>query len=337
MLKKMSFYVTFLIVLTIVLSVGIWWSQAQQAVRTIPSGETASKLTQSSELEKTVPMEQSGPPKVELLPQSVKKQKWYDNQVVVLMYHHVSDKTDRRYEISPSEFKAHLDFLYQNDFHPISLSEFLRFIDTGVLMTDNAVLITFDDGYESYYTQAFPLLKQYQFPSVNFLIASRLRDSIERKRENMTTPLSDLQVKELLASGLADIGSHTYSLHEQREKNEWGELAPETAPVYLEDLSRLEEEGEYRNRLYVDFMMSRAALSQVAEKEIKVISFPFGFTNDIVTETAEQAGYKYAFNSKPAVVKQGTNPLAIPRFDVGLHEVDTAHLLELFTRVKTNF
>jgi biofilm PGA synthesis lipoprotein PgaB len=230
-----------------------------------------------------------------------------------------------------------MDFLYDNDFHPISLTEFLRFVDTGVLKKDNAVLITFDDGYESYYTQAFPVLKQFGFPSVSFLIAGRLRDSVDRKRENMTTPLSEQEVNELLASGLVDIASHTYSLHDQSQKNEWGGFTPQTAPVYLEDLSRLEDEQEYRDRLYVDFMMSRVALSQLAKKEIRVISYPFGFSNQIVTDTAKQAGYKYAFNSRSDVVKAGTNPFEIPRFDVGLHEFDTQKLLDLFTKVKTGF
>ncbi|MFP3423200.1 xylanase, partial [Bacillus sp. SIMBA_161] len=72
----------------------------------------------------------------------------------------------------------------------------------------------------------------------------------------MTTPLSRQQVNEMIASGLADVASHTYSLHEEEESNKWGDLGPGTAPVYLKDLNRLEVEKEYRNRLYVDFVMS---------------------------------------------------------------------------------
>ncbi|MCK9911929.1 hypothetical protein MXD81_22430, partial [Microbacteriaceae bacterium K1510] len=73
----------------------------------------------------------------------------------------------------------------------------------------------------------------------------------------MTTPLTLQQVQELLASGLVEVGSHTYSLHEHGTVNEWGELGPETAPVYQEDLQRLEQDKEYKDRLYVDFTMSR--------------------------------------------------------------------------------
>jgi biofilm PGA synthesis lipoprotein PgaB len=265
------------------------------------------------------------------------KQVWYKNQVVVLTYHHVTDQTNQRYVIEPDEFAEHMAFLYENNFHPISLSEFLRFVNTGVLPTENAVLITFDDGYESYYTQAFPILRSYRFPSVNFLISGRLRDSVERKRENMTTPLSFQQVQELLATGLVEVGSHTYSLHEQEVKNEWGELGPETAPVYLEDLQRLEDDQEYRDRLYVDFTISRVSLSELVGQPIQTISLPFGYRNETVMQVAQQAGFRYMFSSTPGVVRADVNPLAIPRYDVGLREVDVSKLHQLFTKAKDEF
>ncbi|GIO07360.1 hypothetical protein J31TS6_33880 [Brevibacillus reuszeri] len=263
--------------------------------------------------------------------------KWYNNQVVVLTYHHVTDQTDQRYVISPELFARHMAFLHENDLHPISLAEFVQFVQTGTLPTENAVLITFDDGYESYYTEAFPIMREYGFPSVNFAIAGRIRDVAERKRVNMTTPLSRQQVNEMIASGLADVASHTYSLHEEEESNEWGDLGPGTAPVYLKDLNRLEVEKEYRNRLYVDFVMSRVGLGSWIGYDVKALSLPFGYTNDIVLETARQAGYEFVFTSTPGIVKRGTNPFAIPRNGVGLRDVDEASLHQLFTKAKNEF
>lgn len=331
--KKISFLLTFLFMLGFILTGGFLFAKNTeqnnlQEVKHFSHGYTSINTGQKNPDASNVTLPNN---------KRVKKQTWYKNQVVVLMYHHVTDDTDQRYVISPEQFAAHMAFLYENDLHPITLTEFLQFVDTGVMTTENAVLITFDDGYESYYTEAFPILKQYGFPSVNFLIAGRLRDTIERKRENMTTPLSFQQVKEMLSSGLVEVGSHTYSLHEQETKNEWGELGPETAPVYLGELHRLEEEQEYRDRLYVDFIMSRVGLSDLVKKPIEAISFPFGFTNDMVTQTAQQAGYKYAFNSFPDVVKPGVHPYEIPRFGVGEREVDVTRLQQLFTKAKNEF
>ncbi|WP_400162302.1 polysaccharide deacetylase family protein [Brevibacillus sp. TJ4] len=259
---------------------------------------------------------------------------WYRNQVVVLSYHHVDAHSDQPFAISLQQFAEQMSFLKEHDLNPITLQQFLHFMDTGSLTTPNAVLITFDDGYESYYTDAFPILRTYGFPSVNFVIAGRLRDVAERKRENMTPPLTRPQLLEMRATGLAEFGSHTYSLHAQEARNEWGDLGPVTAPVYLEELQRLEAEQEYRDRLYVDFSMSRIGLSEWLNHPIEVISLPYGYTNPVVQETAKQAGYKYVFNSNPGVVTSDTDPFAIPRFDVGTREVDMTKLHQLFTKAR---
>ena len=259
---------------------------------------------------------------------------WYRNQVVVLSYHHVDEHSDQPFAISPKQFEEQMSFLQEHDLNPITLGEFLHFMETGSLATPNAVLITFDDGYESYYTEAFPIMRTYGFPSVNFVIAGRLRDTADRKRENMTPPLTRQQILEMRATGLAEFGSHTYSLHGQDALNEWGDLGPVTAPVYLEELQRLEAEQEYRDRLYVDFSMSRIGLSEWLHHPIEVISLPFGYTNLIVQETAKQAGYRYVFNSTPGVVTSDTDPFAIPRFDVGTREMDMTKLHQLFMKAK---
>ncbi|AWX58599.1 xylanase [Brevibacillus brevis] len=300
----------------------------KQEVQPFPQVDTSISISETKNAEPNVtPIEEA----------AVQTKKWYNNQVVVLTYHHVTDQSNQRYVIAPDQFARHMKFLHDNDLNPISLDEFLRFMETGTLPTENAVLITFDDGYESYYKEAFPILCTYGYPSVNFAIAGRLRDVADRKRENMTPPLTRQQVNEMIHTGLVTIGSHTYSLHEEEERNEWGDLGPETAPVYLKDLQRLEDEKEYRDRLYVDFSISRVSLSEWMKQEIKVISLPFGFTSPIVLETARQAGYRYVFTSNRGFVKQGTDPFAIPRNDMGLRDVEEEHLQQLFTKAKNEF
>lgn len=266
----------------------------------------------------------------------VVEQTWYRDQVVVLMYHHITDNPQSRYAIRPEQFAAHMAFLYENDLRPISLDEFLRFVDTGVLLTKNAVLLTFDDGYESYYKEAFPVLKKYGFPSVNFVIAGNLRDAADRKRENMIPPLSHAQIAEMRASGLVELGSHTYSLHTMEITSEWGDRGPTTSPVYLEELHRLEKEQEYRDRLFVDFRIARSALEELLGKQVMSLSLPYGNVNDTVLEIASQAGYRYVFTSFPGPVKADVNPLQIPRYDVGLADVDEHSLRQLFQAVRMN-
>lgn len=331
MSKPVSFLMTFFLTLVAVIAGGFILTK-QQPSQNVETVQHFAQVPASIPVE-TAKSDEAVVPEPE---QPKEPKTWYRNQVVVLTYHHISDQSGQRYAIRPELFARHMAFLQEQNLHPITLREFLHFVDTGAISTENAVLITFDDGYESYYTHAFPVLKAYQFPSVNFVIAGRLRDAAERKRENMTPPLTYAQIKEMMETGLVEIASHTYSLHEQEVRNEWGELGPETAPVYLEDLQRLEEEQEYRNRLYVDLMMSRVALSELVGEPIETISLPFGFTNETVQEIIKQTGYRYAFHSERGIVRPDVDPYRIPRHDVGVPEVTEAELHELFTRASSN-
>lgn len=331
--NRRLFLIVFLTFLLLALAIGLLGGpllekKNTKEVQPFPQVDTSISISETKNAEPNVTSQEEA---------TIDQKKWYTNQVVVLTYHHVTDQSNQRYVIEPDQFARHMKFLHDNDLNPISLTEFLRFMETGTLPTENAVLITFDDGYESYYTEAFPILRTYGYPSVNFAIAGRLRDVADRKRENMTPPLTRQQVEEMIHSGLVSIGSHTYSLHEEEEKNEWGELGPETAPVYLKDLQRLEDEQEYRDRLYVDFSISRVSLSEWINQEVKTISLPFGYTNPVVLETAREAGYRYVFTSNRGFVTKGTDPFVIPRNDMGLRDVDEETLQQLFTKAKNEF
>jgi hypothetical protein len=71
-------------------------------------------------------------------------------------------------------------------------------MNTGLLTQENAVLITFDDGYESFYTQAFPILSELGFPATEFVTYAKLKDSVDRKRENMISPLTFVEIEEMV-------------------------------------------------------------------------------------------------------------------------------------------
>ena len=328
--NRRLFLLVFVVCFLVVVAVGAM-GEARSTKNNAPNVQPSPTETTSISTSETVLSESNG-----MMParSDASQMHWYRDQVVVLSYHHVTKNPDQPYAISPEQFGEHMSFLQENNFQPIPLHEFLKFLETGELTVDNAVLITFDDGYESYYTEAFPILRTYGFPSVNFVIAGRLRDAADRKRENMTTPLTRQQIMEMRATGLAEFGSHTYSLHGQHEQNEWGDLGPVTAPVYMEELQRLESEQEYRDRLYVDFSMSRIGLSDWLDHPVEIMSLPYGYTNSIVLETARQAGYRFVFHSTPGVVTAETDPFRIPRFDAGTRQIDGKKLHQLFTKAK---
>ncbi|MBG9787679.1 polysaccharide deacetylase family protein [Brevibacillus laterosporus] len=333
-MRKKPFFLVFFFLLLLFSTLVYWLRPESVGVENTDyvqqkTGDHTSHLLEHKELDLEQTSSRNSKPKEKL-----SNERWYKDKVVVLNYHHITRDSNKPFVMTPEQFGEHLQFIKEHNLQPISLSEFFTFMQTGVTAKENAVLLTFDDGYESYYTEAYPLLSKYGYPSAAFVIAGRLRDTLDRKRENMTVPLAYQQIDEMLASGLVDIGSHTFSLHEHKELDEWGVQKAGTEPVYLEEFQRAENEEEYRSRLFVDFKMSKVGLEQLVKKPIPSLSLPQGYTSNIVIDSVKEAGYQYVFTSRRDVVKPNENPYSIPRFDAGIRKVGAPQLLELFTKVK---
>ena len=102
--------------------------------------------------------------------------------VPILMYHYVSaapSAKDRiRYGLSvpPEMFEAQLKLLSDYGFSTITLRELYEYLALGKTLPDNAVVLTFDDGYVDNYTNAFPLLQKYGMRGTFFVLTGPADD-----------------------------------------------------------------------------------------------------------------------------------------------------------------
>ena len=81
----------------------------------------------------------------------------------ILLYHHVSSSTPASTSISPEAFKSHMEYL---DAHHtvVSLQDVVSAIQHNTTLPENAVAITFDDGYANILDNAHPILADLGFP-----------------------------------------------------------------------------------------------------------------------------------------------------------------------------
>ena len=103
--------------------------------------------------------------------------------------------------IKLSCFKQQMNFLRENDYRVISISQLLECIKNNFFPEKPAV-ITIDDGFKSVYNLAFPILKEYGFPATLYLYTDFI--------DNGPNQLSWLEVKEMIDMGI-EIGSHSLS------------------------------------------------------------------------------------------------------------------------------
>ncbi len=94
----------------------------------------------------------------------------------VLCYHDVAASVNDPdgNAISADSLIQHFSWLRANGFSVISIDDLLAAQRGDRPLPDKAVLISFDDGYASFYTHVYPLLKAFNFPAVLGLVGSWL-------------------------------------------------------------------------------------------------------------------------------------------------------------------
>jgi peptidoglycan/xylan/chitin deacetylase (PgdA/CDA1 family) len=248
---------------------------------------------------------------ISLIPSPLQAKKnpdiYYQDQVAVLMYHHINDEFTSDYTITTKLFRNQIQMLIDRGYHFISLSDFKQFME-GATVPANAVLITFDDGYQSFYTHAYPLLRDLHIPAVNFVITGALADPLA----SYIPSLSKEQITEMTHhTNFIDAQCHTDSLHEKLPSGK-------TALVgRIEKDGHIESEEAYKQRILGDITTCRQKLSQLYERPIDSLAYPYGISDPLARQLAHQAGIQYAFTINPEMATFDSDPLQIPRINAG--------------------
>ena len=136
------------------------------------------------------------------------------NGISILMYHQVGDfppvKLHQASYTNLSRFRAHLAFLRRWGATVMSMSDAVRALRGEIAVPDKAVVITFDDGYRSFIEHALPLLRQYDYPAIVYVLAQRAGDDADWYAvDGQPTPplMSWDEVRQLPANGI-EVGSH---------------------------------------------------------------------------------------------------------------------------------
>jgi len=207
---------------------------------------------------------------------------------VILIYHHVSDKTPDSTSVTPAQFEQHLGFLADNDYRVWSLKRVLdAVLKDAENVPERVVAITFDDAYESVRTEAHPRLAQRDWPYTIFVNT----DAIDAGH----SPYLDWQrLRELAEQGVA-IENHS-AAHGHMSRPRPGE-----------------PEGEWRRRVRADIDKARSRIAEEIGKAPELFAYPYGEDSEALAEiVAEDHDYGLAQRSGP--VGPLTDPLSVPRF-----------------------
>jgi biofilm PGA synthesis lipoprotein PgaB len=219
------------------------------------------------------------------------KDVYYRNKIVTLMYHAISPQAQRSgSSISTTAFRQQLELLKKNHFHVITIDEYADFMLNKGKVPDNAVLLTFDDGYESFYTYAYPILKEMGDTATNFVIVSTI-DSYKPGAPKLTWN----QMREMKRAGMS-FYNHTYDEHHMITVNREGDQKPALAHLqYLTPENRVETLQEYRDRVGTDLRKADNRLHAELGNSRNILCFPYGKYSLTTLEVAKSQGISLFF------------------------------------------
>lgn len=210
-------------------------------------------------------------------------------RVPILLYHRFDPSATGLTTITTQNFASHLSYLAENGYRVIPLRELVDFLmGHAPAPAPHSVVITVDDGHRSVYTELFPMVKKSRIPVTLFIYPSAI--------SHASYALTWDELRELHASGLFDVQSHTY--WHPNFKVERRRLAPE----------QFDE--------FVNFQLTRskATLEQKIGCHVDFLAWPFGIYDDELIEMATRAGYIAGFTIERRAVQESDPIMALPRF-----------------------
>ncbi|MGG1637276.1 polysaccharide deacetylase family protein [Paenibacillus sp. NRS-1760] len=228
---------------------------------------------------------------------SSNKSVYYSEQVAVLMYHDIAIKPQSDGIIAVERFKKQMQLVKQNGFQVITIEQYINFMQGKGHVPDNALLITFDDGYESFYKLAYPILKEYGYPAVNFVIVSTIDDRTKPGTPKLTWD----QMREMQQAGMSFM-SHTFDMHRYGAVNEHGNEAPVMSKLnYDKQKKKMETKAEYVERLKKDLLRAEDRLKSELGNKVSTLAFPYGAYSEAVLELTKAVGIPITFTTKEGI------------------------------------
>ena len=133
----------------------------------------------------------------------------------ILMYHRVASTgaaATAPWRVAPDDFERQIAYLSDAGFHSVSLEEWRRAARLRRPLPGRAVVLTFDDAYEDFARNAWPILERYGFGAIVFLVSGHVGGTpVWDAAYGESAPLLDWGAVRELAERGVEFGSHSVS------------------------------------------------------------------------------------------------------------------------------
>jgi peptidoglycan/xylan/chitin deacetylase (PgdA/CDA1 family) len=207
-------------------------------------------------------------------------------QVIIFCYHRLVDKV--RYpgtEITPAAFEAQMQELKDKGITVISMQDLLAWKRGEKNIPPRCAVITFDDGWETQYEVAWPILKKFGYPLTLFIYTEGVRGGSLGGGGAITWE----QLADMRDNGV-DVEAHSATHQDLRE----GHTVTVIEPGGKRTRKKLTG-AEYDKWVQNEVVGCKELLEQRLGIKVNCYAVPFGNYNEHVKELARNAGYEAMF------------------------------------------
>ena len=251
-----------------------------------------------------------------------------DANVAILCYHEV-DKANDDFAVTKRRLEDHVKLMEREGFRFISLDEYIRFTKGELTLPDKSVMLTFDDGYRSFYTKVYPMLKAHNVPAM-LAVVSSWTNGDEALPADVRDALSWDELREMETSGLVTVVTHTHAMHKQRAVNPQGSRGPVVGEhLYLN--GRYESPEEYSARVGGDLAKVQRLFTEQLGHPARAVVWPYGACTRPAVELAKAGGAEAAFVLDGGVNEPGEDAQWYAKRMIVTADVSTSRLRKLLT------
>ncbi len=259
--------------------------------------------------------------------------------IQVLTFHRVANKDYDPWLMSvPTDlFEDYVKYIKEN-------YQILRFEEDWSGVNKKSLVLTFDDGYQDFYENAFPILKKYYVPATLFVCTENIGTEKEFWYDRLTRVVPESERREK-----RDKLKHMLPEDRERELQEiekYSEIfhfqkSPEDRTLSTNEIKELADSGiitigahtvyhgaigsEPEEIQRYEIVQSKKALEDIIEKDITVFSYPFGQRDtysDMTINILKEAGIKKAACTAPELAGADSPLYEIPRIGQAPRNLD---------------
>ena len=211
-------------------------------------------------------------------------------RVAVLGYHDLSEKLpETAMRIHTSKFRKQMETIRQLGITVISWDDFVAWKNGTKTIPDKSLLLTFDDGWKSVFTDALPILREFNYPFTLYLY----KNFVEGGGKALTIPM----IREMIAAG-ATLGSHSVSHPFPSAVKKASKQGPEAYAAFLR----------------VEMGESKRFLESTFAVPVMSYAYPGGYVTPEMPPIGKECGYTHGVTVVPGKVQRGTPNATLCRY-----------------------